>query len=79
MGSKPQLVMVQAGNMKVISNKPRKMTVPGGQTLSTKYGVYRAELGPSITGENRYIDCQGVNSIAGSQGGKQGAERDWSY
>ena len=29
-------------------------------------GVYRAEIGPSITGENRYLDCQGVNSIAGS-------------
>ena len=52
--------------MKIISSTPRKMTVAGGQTLSTKYGVYRAEIGPSITGENRYIDCQGVNSIADS-------------
>ena len=53
-GSKPQLVMydrgsntnliagrlAQAGNMKIIFNKPRKMTVAGGQTLSTKYGLY---------------------------------------
>ena len=29
-------------------------------------GVYRAVLGPSITGEDRYLDCQGVNSIVGS-------------
>ena len=34
--------------------------------MSTKYGVYRAVLGPSITGEDRYLDCQGVSSIAGT-------------
>ena len=79
-GKKPQLVMhdqaptqtsylawvAQAGKMKIIFDRPRKMTVAGGHTLTTKYGVYRAEVGPSITGENRYIDCQGVNSIAGT-------------
>lgn len=52
--------------MNIISDRPRKMTVAGGHTLTTKYGVYRAEIGPSITVKNRYIECQGVNSIAGS-------------
>ena len=80
MGQKPQLVMydrgsntnlilgkvAQSGKMGIISNRHTKMTVAGGHTLTTKYGVYRAEIGPSIIGENMYIDCQGVNAIAGS-------------
>ena len=79
-GKKPQLVMydrgsntnlilgkvAQSGKMGIVSDRPRTMTVAGGQTLTTKYGEHRAEIGPSITGENRYLDCQGVNSIAGS-------------
>ena len=52
--------------MMIIFRKPGKVRVAGRQTLSTKYGVYRAVLGPSITGEDRYLDCQGVSSIAGT-------------
>ena len=52
--------------MDVISDRPKIMTVAGGQTLTTRYGTYRAELGPLITGGDKFLDCQGVNSIAGS-------------
>ena len=53
-------------NLELISTRPRRMTVAGGKTLTTKHGVYRARLGPSVTGEDKTIDCQGVNSITGS-------------
>ena len=68
-GSNTNLILgkiAQKGKMDVISDKPKLMTVAGGQTLTTKYGTYRAELGPLITGGDRFFDCQGVNSIAGS-------------
>ena len=46
--------------MKIVSNNE------SGWWTKYKCGVYNAVLGPSITGENRYLDCQGVNTIAGS-------------
>ena len=58
--------VAQRGKMNIISDKPKLMTVAGGQTLTTRYGTYRAEIGTLITGGDRYLDCQGVNSIAGS-------------
>ena len=73
-GLEPQLVMYDRGsntnlivgklaemeNMKIVSNNE------SGWWTKYKCGVYKAVLGPSITGENRYLDCQGVNTIAGS-------------
>ena len=58
--------VAQKGKMIIISDRPKLMTVAGGQMLTTRYGTYRAEIGPLITGGDRYLDCQGVNSIAGS-------------
>ena len=52
--------------MQTISSRPKVMTVAGGHTLTTKYGSYRVEIEPLITGGDRFLDCQGVNSIAGS-------------
>ena len=34
--------------------------------MTTKYGSYRVKIGPLITGGDRFLNCQGVNSIAGS-------------
>ena len=52
--------------METISSEPKIMTVAGGHQLTTKYGSFRVEIGPLITGGDRFLDCQGVNSIAGS-------------
>ena len=52
--------------MQTISSRPKIMTVAGGHTLTTKYGSFRVEIGPLITGGDKFLDCQGVNSIAGS-------------
>ena len=53
--------LAEMENMKIVSNRPGKVRVAGGQTIFTKYGVCIAVLGPSITGENRYLDCQGLH------------------
>ena len=80
MGGKPTLVMydrgsntnlvlgkiAQQGKMESISSEPKVMTVAGGHQLTTKYGSYRVEIGPYITGGDKFIDCQGVNSIVGN-------------
>ena len=52
--------------METILSRPNIMTVAGGYTLTTKYGSFRVEIGPLITGGDRFLDCQGVNLIAGS-------------
>ena len=52
--------------METISSEPKIMTVAGGHQLTTKYGSFRVEIGPSITGGDKFLDCQGANSIAGS-------------
>ena len=52
--------------METISSKPKIMTVAGWHTLTTKYRSFRVEIGPLITGGDRFLDCQGVNLIAGS-------------
>ena len=52
--------------METLSSRPKVMTVAGRHKLITKFGSFRVEMGPLITGGDRFLDCQGVNSIAGS-------------
>ena len=52
--------------MKEISSEPKTMTVAGGHQLTTKFGSYRAKIGPYIGGGDKFVECQGVNSIAGN-------------
>ena len=52
--------------MKEISSEPKTMTVAGGHQLTTKFGSYRAKLRPYIGGGGKFVECQGVNSIAGN-------------
>ena len=68
-GSNTNLVLgkvAQQGKMEPISSEPKVMTVAGGHQLTTKYGSYRVEIGPYITGGDKFTDCQGVNSIVGN-------------
>ena len=61
-GSNTNLVLrkiAQEGKMKTISSEPNIMTVAGGHKLTTRYGSFRVEIGPLITGGDRFLDCQG--------------------
>ena len=79
-GSKTRLVMYDRGSninlatnavakarkSEMVSSQPKKITVAGGKTITLKPGVYEARLGPSITVDDKIIDCHRVKSITGN-------------
>ena len=50
-------------NLQRISMKPANLTVVGGSTVKTEYGVYRFALGPTESGDYHEIRCQGIDRI----------------
>ena len=76
-GSTPRLVMFDRGsssnliagelaeeeNLEILSARAGRIRVAGGQQVSTYYGLYKAVVGPSNSGEYFYLNCQGISTI----------------
>ena len=57
--------MAEDCNLKVINPRPSTLTVVGGSSISTDYGLYRFGLGKTKEGKVHDIVCQGMSSITG--------------
>ena len=58
--------MAEEINLKVVNSRPSKLTVVGGSSISTDYGLYRMALGKTPQGKVHELVCQGMTSITGT-------------
>ena len=64
-GSSSNLIvgeLAETENLKILSGC---IQVAGGQQIPSDMGLYRAILGPSVSGEYFNLNCQGITKIAG--------------
>ena len=67
-GSSSNLIageLAEEENLEILSARAGRIRVAGGQQVSTYYGLYKAVVGPSNSGEYFYLNCQGISTIAG--------------
>ena len=58
--------MAEDAQLKVVNPRPSSLTVVGGSTISTDYGLYRMALGKTEEGKVHEIVCQGITTVTGN-------------